>query len=355
MEFEDGKPAIACIYSATGEIVGTGFLVSKCYILTCAHVVNALVDLAGGANPIGQTVSVGFPFTEGNQPCPAHIIFYRFEGESYREDCALLQLETVVAAVPISLTPLVRTENPALKVFGFSRGDSAGRNLTAVLAGEVAGGGGWEQIEDIKQPGLGIEDGFSGAPVWSDALKAFVGMVVARDRRRPEAKVGFMIPTQKLGDPLRFIMQETLLALLEPQQQVLAEPITIAYGVCRPVDRLTPPKTQLKQRLEDLSVMGNGGLAEPMLVQFAACLLNQKLADSIHQELAIWAKRYTDNLDALRVHLQDKQKAKPSVQSTQPAVPCLLVSVKAHEVKAKHSSVSAWLISDANHYDATTG
>jgi hypothetical protein len=119
-------------------------------------------------------------------------------------------------------------------VFGFPKGDEAGRNLSAVPTGSVAGG--WEQIEDTKQAGIAIEEGFSGAPVWSQAQKAFVGMVVARDKRRPEAKVGFMIPTDQLRSLRMFMPLPPSGQPMRPQwsraQQLELERLRIALTDC---------------------------------------------------------------------------------------------------------------------------
>jgi len=361
MEFEEGKKAIARIYSVGDVVSGVGFLVSDRYVLTCAHVVQASIASTIGANLIGETVTVALPFSTEEEKYLAQVVFYDLDTIANGNDFAILRLITIPKAViqSIQLKPLTVTEFVELRVFGFPQGDEAGRNLTAVTRGRVAGE--WEQIEDTKQPGLGIEEGFSGAPVWCQALKAFIGMVVARDQKRPEAKLGFMIPRQNLGKPLQFVLQQTLCDLLEPEQSALSKQITIAYQVCRPVDLPKPAQTQLKQRLEDLSCMSQGDLKEPMLVQFAACLLNQELSASIRQELDIWAKRHTDNLESLRNRLRDKETAKQTVirsdrsLSMQQVQPCLLVSVKSHEAKDKYCYVSAWLIRDFDGYDSMTG
>jgi vWA-MoxR associated protein C-terminal domain/Trypsin-like peptidase domain/vWA-MoxR associated protein middle region (VMAP-M) 1 len=358
MEFEDGKKAIARIYSAAGEVAGVGFLVSDRYVLTCAHVVTASVSSPPGSDPIGSPVTLALPFATGDQKYLTQVVFCDLNTAAYGDDFAILRLATVPETViqSIQLATLPHANPVELRVFGFPKGDEAGRNLTVVSRGSVAGG--WEQIEDTKQTGLAIEEGFSGAPVWCQDQKAFVGMVVARDKRRPEAKLGFMIPTQKLSSPSQYIRQHTLLDCLEPEQQTLSEQITIAYQVCCLRDSLKPPQTQLGKRLEELSRMTAGELGEPMLVQFAACLLNQGLSDPIKQQIESWAKRYTANLDGLRVKLQDKQSQKQVVprfelsQETQQMQPCLLVSVKAHRVKDKHYYVDAWLIRDFNCYDA---
>lgn len=360
MEFEAGKQAIARIYSTADEVAGVGFLVAERYLLTCAHVVQASVGDFTSSGMMGATVPIALPFVTADQRYQTQVVFYDLDATAYGNDIAILRLESApqLPIQPIQLDPPTYTDAVELQVFGFPKGDELGRNLTAVSRGGVVGG--WEQIEDTKQPGLAIEDGFSGAPVWCQVLKAFVGMVVARDKRRPEAKLGFMIPAHKLGKARQCILQQTLFDLLESEQQVLAQQMTLAYEICRPQDWLKPYQTELRQRLEDLALMTSGEFKEPMLVQFAACLLNQGLPDSISRELEDWTRCQKADLNALRVQLQDKQNRQIGVisqgdQPIQPMQPCLLVSVKSRETKAKHYDVSAWLIREVALYDPNTG
>ncbi|OUC15331.1 MAG: hypothetical protein B0A82_07555 [Alkalinema sp. CACIAM 70d] len=353
MTFEDGKKAIARIYSAPNQVVGVGFLVADRYVLTCAHVVNACG--VPQDNPIGSTLSLAFPFSTGEQLYTAEVIGHELQGDC-GSDYAVLRLDTVLAIPPIDLETFIRTESPVgLQAFGFPKGDQAGRNLIAESRGTIAPGD-WEQIEDTKQPGLAVEEGFSGAPVWCPSVSTFVGMIVARDKRREAAKVGFMIPTQKLNKPLKLIQKRTLLDLLEPEQNSLTEQIQIAYEVCRREGTTQSYKAELSARLDDLAGMADGEIEEPMLVQFAACLLNQSgLSDNVRTQLEQWAQRYTQNLNTLRTKLQDQQNQKLNHQSIKSKHPGLLISVKAHESQEKHYTVNAWFIRDFNQYDATTG
>jgi tetratricopeptide (TPR) repeat protein len=58
-------------------------------------------------------------------------------------------------------------------------------------------GGGWVQIEDLKEPGYWVQPGFSGTPIWDEQLNGVVGIAVAADRDRT-TKAGFMIPAREL-------------------------------------------------------------------------------------------------------------------------------------------------------------
>src|SRR5262249_19187221 len=61
----------------------------------------------------------------------------------------------------------------------------------------AAQAGGWLQIEDVKQTGHFVEPGFSGTPVWDEALEGMVGIVVSSDTRT-ELRAAFVIPTTTL-------------------------------------------------------------------------------------------------------------------------------------------------------------
>ena len=57
-----------------GTIVGTGFLVSKTHVLTCAHVVCAALEIdATTKTPPNKTVQLDFPFFPGNPKHRAQI------------------------------------------------------------------------------------------------------------------------------------------------------------------------------------------------------------------------------------------------------------------------------------------
>ena len=58
--------------------------------------------------------------------------------------------------------------------------------LLGCCANELAND--WVQIEDVKQPGYRVEEGFSGAPVWDEKLQGVAGMAVAAEKEPPRRK-----------------------------------------------------------------------------------------------------------------------------------------------------------------------
>ena len=223
MAFETSKRAIAQIHLATSEnIAGTGFLVADRYVLTCAHVVREV--LFAPDTVLGNSLSV--TFFNASKSLQGKVIFYDFDEFNYGRDAAVLYLEEALpqtdAFLP-RLCPLRQFGGAVLNVFGYPNNDAAGRNLSAITNGEVDGG--WVQIEDTKVPGLSVEAGFSGSPVWCDADQAVVGMVVARHHGQNGEKVGFMIPVQKLQAALQTVKQHALSRVLKPhKERLLAYP-----------------------------------------------------------------------------------------------------------------------------------
>ncbi|MEM7769093.1 MAG: trypsin-like peptidase domain-containing protein [Cyanobacteria bacterium P01_A01_bin.37] len=351
MEFEASKRAIAQIHFADfNTIAGTGFLVAEGYVLTCAHVVKEA--LRSPEHVIGSELSVTFFNT--TQPHQATVIFYEFEQHDSGRDAALLYLSAMpklaIEAIPLCPLSQQQLNDAALRVFGFLNGDRAGRNLTAVTRGETSGG--WVQIEDTKAPGLAIESGFSGSPVWCDASQSSVGMVVARHVGQDDAKVGFMIPVQKLQIPLQALKKHALLEILVPHHDALSEQITTAYKVCRPDTWSEPFENELEHRLADMALMSSG-----KLVEFAACLWNQPRVDPVRTDLIAWIERYKSedkDLAALLKQMEERQQ-QVAPQHMNVVKPCLLIRIQADKATKKEPyQVDGWLVPNSTRYNAET-
>jgi hypothetical protein len=357
MDFDDGKRAIARIYSVLGEVAGVGFLVADRYVLTCAHVVQACLNPQPGddVDCTGETITLTLPFATGNQQYQTQVVFYALGTGVANTDVAILYMATDVSIFPLPRATLSDSNFIDFKTFGFpSKDGELGQNRSVLSRGGVVGG--WVQIDCPNSTGGEIEKGFSGAPVWCPTRKAVVGMVVARDPHRPGEKIAFMVPMKALDRALEFIQRHSLLAVLESEQQQLSDQIAIAYEVCRPINWSKPYQTQLEQRLDDLARMTAGELKEPMLVQFVACLLNQ-IPESMGQELQQWLEQWAlspENLDSLRVSLLDKSRNRQSVshvQTSESPRPYLIVSVEESEGRDNPYKVRASLIRDVACYD----
>ena len=189
------ESAIARIYHQEGGIVGTGFLVSEQYVLTCAHVVaDALgLDRYTVEKP-QEPVSLDFPYL-GVAGVTGQVMEWKPRAEtetSEGDDIALLQLESPVRGQQTRLVWTANISGDRYRASGFPRGYDSSVSSYGIVRDRLPNGR-W-QIEDDKETGIAIQGGFSGCPVWDERAKGIIGMVV----EEADAKVAFMIPTEVL-------------------------------------------------------------------------------------------------------------------------------------------------------------
>ncbi|MEO1352275.1 MAG: hypothetical protein AAFW84_26320, partial [Cyanobacteria bacterium J06635_15] len=298
--------------------------------------------------------SLHLTFFDTSEPQQAKVIFFELEETAYGQDAAVLYLPSALplGGSPATRHPLRQFNRAALQIFGYPGSDAAGRNLTAVTRGEVDGG--WVQVEDTKEPGLAIEPGFSGSPVWQrDESPGTVGMVVARHQGQDTAKVGFILPIQKLQAALNQVKLHSLLVLLRPHQSTLASQITTAYKVCRPDTWSEPFQNELASQLTDIAQMSEG-----KLVEFAACLWGLPGVEQLQDKLLGWIERYKHNDIELSTLLAQIKQQREEIVSRQahPFQPCLLISIQAdRNTKKEPYQVNAWIVPDTRRYNSATG
>ena len=227
-------------------------------MLTCAHVAGAALDMLGHeyGQAVGQSIRVAFAQASQPEKLTAEVIDLRYQDAAGRDDVAILRLlsnRTLQKYKNQDLKRFVEEKSVALSSFGYPDGDALGRNVTAITSGPVKA---WHQIEVPQDIGTSIREGFSGAPVWSE--QGCVGMVVARDDRRPEDRVAFMIPAEQLCGPLRRVQREMLGDILGPFERDLAGEIAAIYRLCRNENATRSKKKGLSDILQDLEKMAAG-------------------------------------------------------------------------------------------------
>jgi formylglycine-generating enzyme required for sulfatase activity/S1-C subfamily serine protease len=194
------KASIVRIYHANEEVAGAGFLVSSEYVLTCAHVIAAVLNMSEDTLEIPQKdIYFDFPLIASGEKLKAQVDFWKPVSQiEALEDIAALKVESQLPseAKPVSLKNADNFWKHEFRLFGFPRGRKDGVWATGELLDKTANG--WVHIEDIKEAGYQVEHGFSGSPVWDEQLAGVVGMIVASETRRENAKAAFMIPTQIL-------------------------------------------------------------------------------------------------------------------------------------------------------------
>ncbi|HBB32238.1 MAG TPA: serine protease [Cyanobacteria bacterium UBA8803] len=215
------KASITRIFHTNGAVVGAGFLVSGQYVLTCAHVVTAALGISGNITeaPTGS-IDLDFPLVAPGQKIKAQVVFWQpMNPLAVGEDIAGLRLEGVLPndAQPVQLVTADELWAHPIRIFGFPSGHNNGVWASGVLRDKLANS--WVQIEDDKVPGLRVERGFSGAPVWDETLAGVVGMTVAAETQRQEGKVAFIIPTKVLNQAWSILGQSLDVGGKQPNEK----------------------------------------------------------------------------------------------------------------------------------------
>lgn len=163
------RKAVACVRNASGDAVGTGFLVADGKLVTCSHVVAAALDPPQdrSGHLVGR-VAIDFPeFPSAGALYATVSVSLPFEGDE-RGDITGLVLEGDLppGAEPITLIPGGKQLwGKEFRTIGFTRSSPGGiwafGNLRDVQ------GTGWLQMETTAGPH--IQPGYSGAPVWVGA------------------------------------------------------------------------------------------------------------------------------------------------------------------------------------------
>ncbi len=156
------ESAIARIYHQEGGIVGTGFLVSEQYLLTCAHVVaDALgLDRYTVEKP-QEPVSLDFPYLS-IAGVTGQVMEWKPRAEtetSEGDDIALLQLESPVRGQQTRLVWTANISGDRYRASGFPRGYDSSVSSYGIVRDRLPNGR-W-QIEDETETGIAIQK-----PLW---------------------------------------------------------------------------------------------------------------------------------------------------------------------------------------------
>ncbi|MTJ54151.1 trypsin-like peptidase domain-containing protein [Anabaena sp. UHCC 0253] len=200
------KSAIARIYYKDSEtVVGAGFLVSKHYLLTCAHVVTAALGILSNTQkePDG-IIEFDFPLIAPGEKVKAKVVFWRGLTGEKGEDIAGLQLEDIPPRQtnPVKLISTLDLNNHEFETFGFPEGYKNGR----WSSGSIFREDGIKVIQMHAGDGFLVKPGYSGSAVWDKSLQAVVGMVVAVDNKQG-ARAVFMTPATVLVEAWNVLQQ----------------------------------------------------------------------------------------------------------------------------------------------------
>ena len=262
------KEGLLRVYNQEGEVEGAAFLVSADRALTCAHVVLDALNLPEDtpAAPEG-IVTLDFAHLSGNPKISAQVEgWYDLKDNpafDEAEDIAVLKLESVpdkAKPMPLKVLEDYRGE---VETRGFPESYDGGDTVKGELIGLT--GEGWVQLDAVLKE-KAIVGGFSGAPVWSEAHKAVVGMIVrSRSAARQEVRdtSAYIIPSQ--------VLQRALPLLFNPYKGLEAfqeEDKGRYFGRERETDEVF---ARLEREPHLVAVIGNSGSGKSSLV-FAGLL-----------------------------------------------------------------------------------
>lgn len=189
----DLEASLVRVLSATGEVVGVGFLISADVVCTCAYVVQHALGVPRHTEPVPDgLVDLDFPLLDARPRARAGITSWHAREE---KNVALLRLRAQVPGTrPVPLVDDSGVWGHPCRTFGYPAHREHGQWAAGVLRARQ--GSGLLQMEaDASGPSIG--PGYGGAPVWDDSLGGVVGMTVAVDRR---GHTVYLLPSADLVD-----------------------------------------------------------------------------------------------------------------------------------------------------------
>ena len=280
------KQAIARIRHANGNVVGAGFLISDSCLLTCAHVVTEALGILRETSEAPTTlVDLDFPLVPNSPPLKAQVIFWSPVHPGRRgEDIAGLKIQGTIPE-GIGIVSLIKSTSlwkHPFGTFGFPQGHNSGVWASGELQGP-RGDDGWVQIEAVRAEGYPVLPGFSGSPVWDEAEGGIVGMTVAAEKKRTEARTAFMIPTEILANAIEAL---SLIEILSGTARSIEQPIKAAFKACCPKGWTGPMPESLAAIVVELQEMPPGDNPFSRILQFVARLATA--VSEISQQLEDW-------------------------------------------------------------------
>lgn len=341
--------------------------------MTCAHVVafsSSQIDLKQEEKPT-EAVEINFPVLEMGRKLKAEVAFwYPYKKGETLQDIAVLRLPDTErlpdGAAPVKFIEIGSRElwGHRFRAFGFPKKAIDGEWATGELRGRV--GRGRIQLEGVTETGLRLEKGFSGTPIWDEDLQGVVGMAVAEDGERPEAKVAFMTPTDVLlraGDLAEVCQVDgrvgNAIAIFRDRFETRETEIRWAYY--RSLPRQSIPLSSGKTLsdfpetpAEMIRNLDGRRVGEYALLDrlFGYLLLHLRDLDEdaeLRSRLETWLERHGPDVGQLLPALKREEALR---QQPGESESCLLIGVLE---RSGSFNLKAWLIEDVQNYSPQSG
>lgn len=181
---------VVAILDKDSNVLGAGCLLNGKHVLTCEHVV---ADVLSRGPRLNDRVNVRLIGLSIPVETSASVIKIHPDRQDHlpQNDLILLKLGQEYDLPDVQFATPLRHSGKRYSVLGFPDGDLQGRNASGRLHGINASG----LVQMDGNSSLFVKGGFSGAPVWSSDLKAFVGIVVSELN---DMRVAWCIPSSIL-------------------------------------------------------------------------------------------------------------------------------------------------------------
>jgi len=185
------------IEAKNGFVCGTGFLVEKDKVITCAHVVKDALSANAGEVPQGEVIAVSHGkkiqacvHENGWHPSDDIAVLCLKDAPPYEAKAALLSRDSFSDIQDRPVRSLGFPEGYAYDGVCVADWKIKGRNIRHI------------QIEYDGRYGIPVLPGFSGAPVLDTHSGKIAGMIVKAEENVDKARVAFMIPADRLTEKM---------------------------------------------------------------------------------------------------------------------------------------------------------
>ncbi|MET8583834.1 trypsin-like peptidase domain-containing protein [Streptomyces collinus] len=186
---------MAQVLDRQGQVVGAGFLVAECLLVTCAHVVHA-----AGSGP-GGTVQLVFPHVESAPRVPGEVLEGPWRAPD-GEDVAVVRLtDTSPGMTVLPLGSAEGRRGHQVRSFGFPAQAPTGGHFGFGVCGDLLGAVGRRGVHLQLTAANDLTTGFSGAPVLDEVTGLVIGMVTEITTPDAYARgqgIAYVTPTQVL-------------------------------------------------------------------------------------------------------------------------------------------------------------
>ena len=363
---EDYLKSIVRIFAQeTNNVIGTGFLISPGYVLTCAHVVLQAIgidkkEFASYETMPPEEIKIDFPQLDIGNKINTKVVAWLPYNISQGDVAGLklLQAEPSEAKpIPLIQVGWLDIKDDEHSVYGF--GKENGEQSDAYKLKTVSAGGRFQFYKAGDPNDETIEGGFSGAPVWNKKLNRVIGMMAtARITKIEQKNKAYAIPKKELDRVLKQLSAYSLWDLIEnnlqqlfsDQKQKLSSAISAVFNLCGS-GLVWREKETLQSRLLALSQLGEGDWnGVERLTQFAVFLATMDAVPGpMYQQIESWVKYRGFKFEHL-LNCATLEKRERNISSAY-ASEHLVVEVRPDEQEEEGVCISIWTIGDRQTYD----